>query len=122
MHWLKLASELYRVLVMASPASVAGGGEDSNGCSSLIDPLLVSRTSSIGGAERKAAGGGGGGAKGKHWAAADKGERRAAKECGGEDGRRPLLFRSYRVKGSLLHPYRYVHPIECTIEKSATLQ
>ncbi|BAF21862.2 probable mixed-linked glucan synthase 3 [Oryza sativa Japonica Group] len=91
---------------MASPASVAGGGEDSNGCSSLIDPLLVSRTSSIGGAERKAAGGGGGGAKGKHWAAADKGERRAAKECGGEDGRRPLLFRSYRVKGSLLHPYR----------------
>ncbi|KAG8080166.1 hypothetical protein GUJ93_ZPchr0007g3333 [Zizania palustris] len=81
---------------MVSSASAAGEGGD-NG-SSLIDPLLVSRLG--GGVARKAAG-----AKGKYWAAADKGERRAAKECGGEDGR-PLLFRSYKVKGALLHPYR----------------
>ncbi|KAL5198753.1 hypothetical protein ABZP36_002265 [Zizania latifolia] len=81
--------------MVSSPASVAGAGGD-NG-SSLIDPLLVSRG---GGVARKAAG-----AKGKYWVAADKGERRAAKECGGEDGR-PLLFRSYKVKGTLLHPYR----------------
>uniref|UniRef100_J3MLW6 Uncharacterized protein n=1 Tax=Oryza brachyantha TaxID=4533 RepID=J3MLW6_ORYBR len=75
---------------MASPASgAAGAGDDDNAgrrpSSSLIDPLLVSRTSSIGGAERNAA-------KGKHWAAADKAERRAAKESGGEDGR-PLKLK-----------------------------
>uniref|UniRef100_A0A0D9X064 Glycosyltransferase 2-like domain-containing protein n=1 Tax=Leersia perrieri TaxID=77586 RepID=A0A0D9X064_9ORYZ len=85
---------------MASPASGAGAGEG-NGNASLINPLLVSRISSIG-ADRKAAAGV---AKGKYWAAADKAERRAAKENGGEDGR-PLLYRSYKVKGALLHPYR----------------
>jgi hypothetical protein len=37
--------------------------------------------------------------------ASDKAERRAAKEAGGEDGR-ALLFRKYKVKGALLHPYR----------------
>ncbi|KAF0905129.1 hypothetical protein E2562_000926 [Oryza meyeriana var. granulata] len=83
---------------MASPASVAGASYD-NGNSSFIDPLLVSRTSI--GAERKAAAG----TKRKYWAAADKRERRATNECSGEDGR-PLLFRSYKVKDALLHPYR----------------
>jgi hypothetical protein len=37
--------------------------------------------------------------------ASGKAERRAAKEAGGEDGR-ALLFRKYKVKGALLHPYR----------------
>lgn len=44
--------------------------------------------------------------KDKYWVAADEGDMAAAIEDGGEDGRRPLLFRNYRVKGILLHPYR----------------
>lgn len=78
---------------MASPASAAGAG---GGNAGLTDPLLASRN----GPAKQA------GAKGKYWVAADKAERRAAKESGGEDGR-PLLFRTYKVKGALLHPYRY---------------
>jgi hypothetical protein len=72
---------------MASAAGTSGGN------ASLADPLLVSAKKQVG-------------PKGKHWEAADKEARRAAKECGGEDGR-PLLFRTYKVKGTLLHPYRY---------------
>ena len=70
-------------------ASAAGAGGANAG---LADPLLASAKKP-------------GGAKGKHWGAADKDQRRAAKESGGEDGR-PLLFRTYKVKGTLLHPYR----------------
>jgi hypothetical protein len=81
---------------MGSAAPAAGAVYVANG--GLLDPLLVSAD----GPAKKA----GHGAKGKHWAAADKAERRAAKESGGEDGR-ALLFRSYKVMGSLLHPYRY---------------
>jgi mixed-linked glucan synthase len=84
---------------MASAAPAAGAVYVANG--GLLDPLLVSADSHIGAAKKA-----GHGAKGKHWAAADKAERRVAKESGGEDGR-ALLFRSYKVKGSLLHPYRY---------------
>jgi mixed-linked glucan synthase len=84
---------------MASAAPAAGAVYVANG--GLLDPLLVSVDSHICAAKKA-----GHGAKGKHWAAADKAERRVAKESGGEDGR-ALLFRSYKVKGSLLHPYRY---------------
>jgi hypothetical protein len=79
---------------MASPAPADG---DNGG---LTDPLLVTATGH-GATPRKA----GLGAKGKYWVAADKAERMAAKEAGGEDGR-ALLFRKYKVKGGLLHPYR----------------
>ncbi|KAK1697740.1 hypothetical protein QYE76_014437 [Lolium multiflorum] len=71
---------------MASAAGTSGGN------ASLADPLLPSATKPVG-------------AKGKYWEAADKEARRAAKESGGEDGR-PLLFRTYKVKGALLHTYR----------------
>ncbi|KAF7008084.1 hypothetical protein CFC21_022941 [Triticum aestivum] len=74
-------------------ASAVGAGGANAG---LADPLLASRD---GGAKKPV------GAKGKHWVAADKDQRRAAKESGGEEGR-PLLFRTYKVKGTLLHPYR----------------
>ena len=47
------------------------------------------------------------GAEGKYWVAADEAERRAVTECGAEDGRRPLLFRTYKLRGAILHPYRY---------------
>ncbi|TVU38484.1 hypothetical protein EJB05_11856, partial [Eragrostis curvula] len=76
----------------AGAAYVANGG--------LLDPLLVSADGHVA-ATKKA----GHGVKGKYWTAADKAERQAAKESGGEDGR-VLLFRKYKVKGSLLHPYR----------------
>ena len=46
------------------------------------------------------------GAEGKYWAAADEAERLAVTECGAEDGR-PLLFRTYKLRGAILHPYRY---------------
>ncbi|KAL6856092.1 hypothetical protein ACP4OV_018894 [Aristida adscensionis] len=82
---------------MASPApGAAGGAHAANG--GLIEPLLVGAN---GAAPKKA----GYGAKGRHWVASDKAERQAAKESGGEDGR-ALLFRNYKVKGALLHPYR----------------
>jgi 1,4-beta-D-xylan synthase len=42
----------------------------------------------------------------KYWTPIDDKEAAEAVEDGGEDGRRPLLFRTYRVKGILLHPYR----------------
>lgn len=67
----------------------------------LTDPLLASANGGHGAAVKKASHG----AKGKHWVASDKAERRAAKESGAEDGR-VLLFRKYKVKGALLHPYR----------------
>ncbi|VAH29130.1 probable mixed-linked glucan synthase 8 isoform X1 [Triticum urartu] len=44
--------------------------------------------------------------KDKYWVAADEGEMAAAIADGGEDGRRPLLYRTFKVKGILLHPYR----------------
>jgi mixed-linked glucan synthase len=37
---------------------------------------------------------------------ADEAERRAASKSGGEDGRPPLLFRTYKLKAAILHPYR----------------
>ncbi|PWZ15866.1 putative mixed-linked glucan synthase 8 [Zea mays] len=42
----------------------------------------------------------------KYWTPVDDKEAAEAVEDGGEDGRRPLLFRTYKVKGILLHPYR----------------
>lgn len=47
--------------------------------------------------------------KDKYWTPIDDEEAAVAVEDGGEDGRRPLLFRTYRVKGILLHPYRCVY-------------
>lgn len=44
----------------------------------------------------------------KYWTPVDDKEAAEAVEDGGEDGRRPLLFRTYKVKGILLHPYRCV--------------
>jgi mixed-linked glucan synthase len=44
----------------------------------------------------------------RYWVpAADDKEVLAAEERGGEDGR-PLLYRTFKVRGILLHPYRYV--------------
>ena len=45
--------------------------------------------------------------KNKNWVPADEEEVLAAEERGGEDGR-PLLYRTFKVRGILLHPYRYV--------------
>jgi hypothetical protein len=73
---------------MASAAGTSGAN------ASLADPLLASAKKPVG-------------AKGKYWEAADKEAWRRAKESGGEDGR-PLLFRTYKVKGALLHTYRYM--------------
>ena len=78
-------------------ASAAGSSGSNAG---LADPLLASAKKQVG-------------TKGKYWDAADKEARRAAKESGGEDGR-PLLFRTYKVKGTLLHPYRYNDPASLT--------
>ncbi|KAL5199101.1 hypothetical protein ABZP36_002613 [Zizania latifolia] len=44
----------------------------------------------------------------KYWVPADEGDMAAAAADGGEDGRRPLLYRTFGVKGVLLHPYRCV--------------
>jgi hypothetical protein len=44
----------------------------------------------------------------KYWTPVDDKEAAEAIDDGGEDGRRPLLFRTYKVKGILLHPYRCV--------------
>ncbi|KAK3125327.1 hypothetical protein QOZ80_7BG0603390 [Eleusine coracana subsp. coracana] len=75
---------------MTSPATGAlnGGG--------LTSPLLVNAN----GATTKKAG-----IEDKYWVAADEAERRAARESGGEDGR-PLLFRTYKLRSAILHPYR----------------
>nr|CAB3454608.1 unnamed protein product [Digitaria exilis] len=83
---------------MASTAPEAGSVYAANG--GLTAPLLAS-VNGHGAGTKKA----GHGVKGKYWVASDKAERRAAKESGGEDGR-ALLYRTYKVKGALLHPYR----------------
>ncbi|KAK3125326.1 hypothetical protein QOZ80_7BG0603380 [Eleusine coracana subsp. coracana] len=44
--------------------------------------------------------------KDKYWTPIDDKEAAAAVEDGGEDGRRPLLFRTFKVKAILLLPYR----------------
>lgn len=44
--------------------------------------------------------------KDKYWTPIDEKEAAAAVEDGGEDGRRPLLFRTFKVKAILLLPYR----------------
>ncbi|KAL6856094.1 hypothetical protein ACP4OV_018896 [Aristida adscensionis] len=44
--------------------------------------------------------------KDKYWTPVDEKEAAAAVEDGGEDGRRPLLFRTFKVKAILLLPYR----------------
>uniref|UniRef100_A0A0A9DAF5 CSLF3-cellulose synthase-like family F n=1 Tax=Arundo donax TaxID=35708 RepID=A0A0A9DAF5_ARUDO len=46
--------------------------------------------------------------KHKYWVPAGKEEELAAVECAGEDGR-PLLYRTFKVKGVLLHPYRLLN-------------
>ncbi|KAL6657841.1 hypothetical protein ACP70R_005621 [Stipagrostis hirtigluma subsp. patula] len=79
---------------MTSPVpGTAGAGHVAYG--GLADPLLPNGN----GAAKKA------GAEGEYWVAADDAERRAVKECGGEEGR-ALLFRRYKLKGTILHPYR----------------
>ncbi|GJN11424.1 hypothetical protein PR202_ga29617 [Eleusine coracana subsp. coracana] len=45
--------------------------------------------------------------KDKYWTPIDDKEAAAAVEDGGEDGRRPLLFRTFKVKAILLLPYRH---------------
>ncbi|KAL6657843.1 hypothetical protein ACP70R_005623 [Stipagrostis hirtigluma subsp. patula] len=42
----------------------------------------------------------------KYWTPVDEKEAAAAVEDGGEDGRRPLLFRTFKVEAILLLPYR----------------
>lgn len=76
------------------PSPAAGGARGGN--VGLAEPLLVNRD-----------GAGEVGAKDKYWVPADEKEMLAAHECGGEDGR-PLLYRTFKVKGILLHPYRCV--------------
>ncbi|CAN6168390.1 unnamed protein product [Urochloa humidicola] len=78
---------------MASPAT----GAVSVGDGGLADPLLAVGN---GAATKQESG-----VEGKYWVPADEAERRAAYESGGEDGR-PLLFRKYKLKGAILHPYR----------------
>jgi len=78
---------------MPSPAT----GNDAG----LADPLLPSGD----GAGRAA--GASSKDKNKNWVPADEEEVLAAEERGGEDGR-PLLYRTFKVRGILLHPYRYV--------------
>ncbi|XP_062188823.1 probable mixed-linked glucan synthase 3 [Phragmites australis] len=78
---------------MTSPAPAAGAVSEGDG--GLADPLLATGN----GTTRKT------GAECEYWVPADEAERRATNECGGEDGR-PLLFRTYKLKGAILHPYR----------------
>jgi hypothetical protein len=83
---------------MTSPALATGAAvivEDGG----LADPLLADGN---GATKTKECG-----AEGKYWVAADEAERRAVTECGIEDGR-PLLFRTYKLRSAILHPYRYV--------------
>ncbi|NP_001409116.1 probable mixed-linked glucan synthase 9 isoform 1 [Oryza sativa Japonica Group] len=76
-----------------SPAAAGRTGRNNNNDAGLADPLLP-------------AGGGGGGGKDKYWVPADEEEE----ICRGEDGGRPpappLLYRTFKVSGVLLHPYR----------------
>jgi hypothetical protein len=69
----------------------------SEGDGHLADPLLAVGPGAI---KQES------GAEGKYWVEAGEAERRAVTECGGEDGRR-LLFRTYKLRGAILHPYRY---------------
>ncbi|KAL6856091.1 hypothetical protein ACP4OV_018893 [Aristida adscensionis] len=80
---------------MAPPTPAAGAVVYAANGAGLADPLL----------ERADDGRRGKAGKGRYWVAADKAERRAAKESGGEDGR-VLLYRNYMVRATLLHPYR----------------
>jgi 1,4-beta-D-xylan synthase len=86
---------------MPSPAA----GDDAG----LTDPLLAN-----GGGTGRCCAGAGGKDKRKYWVPADEEDTVADMEegggggRGGEDGRRPLLYRTFKVKGILLHPYRYV--------------
>lgn len=84
---------------MTSPALAAGTVivEDGGG---LADPLLLADGNN-GATKTKECG-----AEGKYWVAADEAERQAVTDCGAEDGR-PLLFKTYKLRGAILHPYRY---------------
>ncbi|EEC82244.1 hypothetical protein OsI_26423 [Oryza sativa Indica Group] len=89
-----------------------GGGGGAGGCSNGGGGGAVNGAAANGG------GGGGGGSKGattrrakvspmdRYWVPTDEKEMAAAVADGGEDGRRPLLFRTFTVSGILLQPYR----------------
>jgi hypothetical protein len=89
-------------MTMTSPQALSAGAvtvEDDGG---LAVPLLAdgsgaTKTEEECGAE----------AEGKYWVAADEAERQAVTDCGAEDGR-ALLFRTYKLRGAILHPYRYL--------------
>lgn len=90
-------------MTMTSPQALSAGAvtvEDDD--SGLAYPLLAdgsgaTKTEEECGAE----------AEGKYWVAADEAERQAVTDCGAEDGR-ALLFRTYKLRGAILHPYRYL--------------
>ncbi|CAL5062254.1 unnamed protein product [Urochloa decumbens] len=79
---------------MSSPAA----GNDAG----LADPLLANGGTGTGRS------GAGSKDKKKYWVPADEEEILAAEGRGGEDGR-PLLYRTFKVKGILLHPYRLIN-------------
>ena len=79
---------------MVSPAT--GGGRGGN--AGLAELLLATNDDSDGAKHVF-------GAKAKHWVPADEKEMAASRECGGEDGR-PLLYRTFKVKGMLVNTYR----------------
>lgn len=82
---------------MVSPAANGGRG----GNAGLADPLLATNDDSDGARHVF-------GAKAKYWAPADEKEMAASRECGGEDGR-PLLYRTFKVKGFLVNTYRFLN-------------
>jgi hypothetical protein len=90
-------------MTMTSPQALSAGAvtvEDDGG---LAVPLLAdgsgaTKTEEECGAE----------AEGKYWVAADEAERQAVTDCGAEDGR-ALLFRTYKLRDAILHPYRYLY-------------
>ncbi|XP_048569804.1 probable mixed-linked glucan synthase 9 [Triticum urartu] len=88
---------------MASPAAVRGGR--------LADPLLAADVVV--------------GAKDRYWVPADEREILASQKSGaGEDGRVPLLYRTFMVNGFLINLYRWEHrlgsvpssPLFCAID------
>ncbi|CAL5062250.1 unnamed protein product [Urochloa decumbens] len=87
---------------MAWPAPAATGA-DVRAVSTVGDGGLADRLLAVGNGgaatKQKSA------VEGKYWVPAGEAERQAATECGGEDAR-PLLFRKYKLRGSILHPYR----------------